>query len=387
MLHTKWAVIGTTVLIILANCPASWGQQPAAEPAAQYRPLSKPCRGRLGLRQIGGGRLGRASPLPVHLPRVGRNFSIGPRSRASCRSPRRVIAVLSAAYDKLASGYEGLELKWFANLPGLGRLSGRGRFVGNAQLKTTVDDQIEALEKEIKSLGPKPTTEQIRTIDGHIVWCAKWRGKRPNWFSPFATAFPHRTFRFTSASNSRVGIGGPVDETEPVSDVILDDPIHGTGRTVGATSPRCLPIRTSPPSTPTCRASITATPSAATAPFASLPPAHTGLAAIKRFWIDETGIHTYPATARQTRPRRSTTSSPSRAGTRGKNCLGRADKRKSEAEAIASQHAAWRLGALTPKSIHKYRTPTNASRPRSTCRWTNGGPIRESWVSPRSPRV
>ena len=50
-------------------------------------------------------------------------------------------AVLGDVYDKLAAGYEGLELKWFANLrTALGNYSARGRLGGQSRLGSGVQE-------------------------------------------------------------------------------------------------------------------------------------------------------------------------------------------------------------------------------------------------------
>ena len=79
--------------------------------------------------------------------------------------------VLGKVYKRLASGYEGLELKWFANLRTalVNYLLVAGQ-VGNPDLEAAVKSQIDDLTKQLKSLSPHPTTEETRKIADLLVW-------------------------------------------------------------------------------------------------------------------------------------------------------------------------------------------------------------------------
>ena len=74
-------------------------------------------------------------------------------------------------YKKLSAGYEGLELKWFADL----RTALRGYFfaaggVGNGELEKAFQVQIDELGREIKALSAHPTAAETRKIDDHLYW-------------------------------------------------------------------------------------------------------------------------------------------------------------------------------------------------------------------------
>ena len=63
-------------------------------------------------------------------------------------------AVLGDVYDKLAAGYEGLELKWFANLRiALGSYLPVAAWVGNPDLEAKFKGQVDELTQQIKSLS------------------------------------------------------------------------------------------------------------------------------------------------------------------------------------------------------------------------------------------
>ena len=94
--------------------------------------------------------------------------------------------VLGKVYKRLASGYEGLELKWFANLRTalVNYLLVAGQ-VGNPDLEAAVKSQIDDLTKQLKSLSPHPTTEETRKIANLLVWLES-TGKRRNWSARLA---------------------------------------------------------------------------------------------------------------------------------------------------------------------------------------------------------
>ena len=59
----------------------------------------------------------------------------------------------ATAYKKLAAGYEGLELKWFANLrTALGSYFCVAGGVGNPDLEAAFKSQVDELTQQIKSL-------------------------------------------------------------------------------------------------------------------------------------------------------------------------------------------------------------------------------------------
>ena len=142
------------------------------------------------------------------------------------------------------------------------------------------------------------------------------------------------------------GVGGPVDEVAPISDVILGTSIYGTGRTVGETIASVNPD----PNFATFDANLAAFNYSNTVgrngPVCIYATGTTGLAATKRFWIDDTGIHVYPAAASA----QANTSINNIVSIKGRQLVEkiawrRAGKQKGEAECIAGQHAAGNLGA------------------------------------------
>ena len=103
-------------------------------------------------------------------------------------------AVLKDTYDKLAAGYDGLELKWFANLrTALGSTWFVAAWVGNPGLEAKFKGHVDELTQQIKSLSARtrlPTKpNRLPTIS------SGWRpsGKRRNWFGRSTSGSPNRT--------------------------------------------------------------------------------------------------------------------------------------------------------------------------------------------------
>ena len=143
-----------------------------------------------------------------------------------------------------------------------------------------------------------------------------------------------------------IGVGGPIDDVAPIDDVILGTTIHGTGRTVGQTTVALTPN----PAFATFDAMLNAVNNSTNigrnGPVCIYSTGETYLSADKRIWLDETGVHAHPAQA-AAQTHSTITNIVSIKGRKfvEKIAWRRAGKQLGEAEAIASQHAASRLGA------------------------------------------
>ena len=102
-------------------------------------------------------------------------------------------AVLADVYKKLAAGYEGLELKWFANLrTALGNYLAVAAGVGNPDLEAAFKSQIDELTQQIKSLSAHP--DDRRNPEDRRPSRFGWKppGKRRNWSARSAAGSPRR---------------------------------------------------------------------------------------------------------------------------------------------------------------------------------------------------
>ena len=151
-------------------------------------------------------------------------------------------AVLGDAYKKLAAGYEGLELKWFADLrTALAHYLVIAASVGSPDLEPAFKHQVDELTQEIKSLSPHPTTDETWKISEHLLWLESAR-QAPEWVREIRGRFSAPNFHVQlSGELLESGVGGPIDDVAPIDDVILGTVIHGTGRTVGKTKASLAP--------------------------------------------------------------------------------------------------------------------------------------------------
>ena len=255
--------------------------------------------------------------------------------------------VLGDSYAKLAAGYEGLELKWFANLRiALGSYLKVAGSVGNPDLAAAFKSQVDELAQQVKSLGAHPSTDATRKIADHLVWLETAR-QAPELVREVRNRFAAPNFHAQLGGDLLgMAVGGPIDDVAPIDDVILGTVVHGTGHTVGQTTVSLTPNPTFATFDAMLNAVNDSNNVGRNGPVCIYSTAHTCLCANKRFWLDETGLHALPAQA------------AAEAHTTINNIVSikcrkfvekiawrKAGKQIGEAEAIASAHAACRLGA------------------------------------------
>jgi hypothetical protein len=272
-----------------------------------------------------------------------------PAFEAELQKPKPDPAVLADVLEKLGAGYEGLELKPFADLR---NVLGDYLFVTvpNAELPAAGKEHIVGLGQELATLGEHPTTEQTRKIADHLLWLDRFR-QTPELIKNARGRFAAPNFCVRIGKEVvDLGVAGPVDDTAPIDDVIMGTVIHGMGRTVGQTSAAL----DADPATAANFATFDAVLHAVNhsnnvgrnGPVCIYTTGETCLAAAKRFWIDAAGIHVLPAAAcAQTCSTINDIVSIKGRRMVEKIAWRRAGKQKPEAEAIAGQHATARLGA------------------------------------------
>jgi len=256
-------------------------------------------------------------------------------------------AVVSDVYNKLAAGHEGLELKWFANLrTALGSYLPVVDSVGSPDLEAAFKGQIEGLTQQIKSLSPHPTTEETQKIADRLLWLETAR-QVPELVREIRQRFSSPNFHAQlSGELLSMGIGGPIDDVAPIDDVILKTTVHGTGRTIGQTKASLTPNPTSATFDAVLEAINHSTTVGRNGPVCIYSTGETCLNASKRLWIDEAGLHASPAQATA----QVHTTINDIVSIKGRKFVEKiawrkAGKQLGKAEAIASQHAASKLGA------------------------------------------
>ncbi len=255
-------------------------------------------------------------------------------------------AVLGDAYTKLAAGYEGLELKWFANLrTALGIYLQVAAWVGNPNLPAAFTSQVDELTQEIKALSAHPTTDETRKIADHLVWLETFR-QAPELVREVRGRFAASNFHAQIGSELiGSGVAGPIDDVAPIDDCILGTTIHGMGHTVGQTTSSLTPNPTFAMFDAILQAVNYSNNVGRNGPVCIYSTGQTCLCADKRFWLDEAGLHALPAAAAaQTHSTINDIVSIKGRKFVEKIAWRKAGKQLCQAEAIASEHAAYRLG-------------------------------------------
>ena len=254
-------------------------------------------------------------------------------------------AILVDVYKKLASGYEGLELKWFANLRvALGDYLPVAANVGNSDLEKAFKSELDELSGQFKSLSAHPTAAETRQIADRLLWLESAR-QAPELVREIRARFSTPNFHVQLGGDLlNVGIGGPIDDVAPIDDCILGTAIHGTGRTVGKTTA----VLTPNPTFATFDAMLDAVNYSnnvgRNGPVCIYSTGQTWLGADKRLWLDATGLHAHSArTAADAHTTITNIVSIKGRKMVEKIAWRRAGQQLGEAQAIASQHAAARL--------------------------------------------
>lgn len=255
------------------------------------------------------------------------------------------MAVLGTVYTKFAAGHEGLELKWFALVrQALRQYLEVAGAVDNPDVKGAYEEHIDSLAKQLESWTAKPTTDGTQDIVDSLAWIENAR-QVPGLVQAVRAQFSRPNFiAHIGGPVLSVGIASPVDETEPIDDVILKTVIHGTGRTVGQTDVRLVPD----PCSGVFDAVLLATNSSQNVgyhkPVCIYTCGTTGIGGCKRFWIDALGLHAYPAVS-DVRTHSTITDIKAINGSQliERFAWRRATKQEPMADAIASSHAQQRV--------------------------------------------
>jgi hypothetical protein len=269
------------------------------------------------------------------------------RFQSELQKPNPDKMALNEMYTNLAAGYDGLELKWFADLR-----AALGEYVyvvadeGKTDLEAAFTTRVAELKQEIKSLSAHPTNAEMRKVADHLLWLEA-RGQAPELVKEVRQRFAAPNFHAqVGADLLGAGAGGPIDDVAPIDDVILGTSIHGTGHTVGQTKVALTPMPDFASFDAMVQAVNYSNNVGSHGPVCIYTTGVTCLGADKRFWLDATGLHAHPA---QAAAQVNTTINDivSVKGRRfvEKMAWRRAGKQLGEAEAIASGHASYRFGA------------------------------------------
>ncbi|MCX7424184.1 MAG: hypothetical protein NTW96_00880 [Planctomycetia bacterium] len=141
---------------------------------------------------------------------------------------------LDAIYSRFDRQHEGLDFVWFVDVRlALRRYLNVARAIDNPEIKAAYEKLLDVLPDRLDAFAKSPTPDEAAAIGEAIGWLEDFRQA-----DALVAALRERFRRpnlLLQVSRDLVaaGLAEPVDETAPVSDVILGTQIHGTGRTTG----------------------------------------------------------------------------------------------------------------------------------------------------------
>ncbi len=254
---------------------------------------------------------------------------------------------LESAYRRFNAGHYGLNRVWFADVrDAILRYDQVARAMQTAHLEKEYRQYVESLGSYLHAYAENPNAEQAVQIGEAIEWLATV-GQAPTLVEAVREEFAKPNV-FLTASRRLVagGIEDAVDETEPVSDIILGTHLFGTGHTRGEVSVTLVPNDHHAVFDVIFLGTTRTRNTGYNGPVVVTSRGTTGIGTVKRFWVNRSGLHSQPARAN------ATTSSDildirSQRGGRLVERIGwrRAMQQKHQAEAIATQRAAGRASA------------------------------------------
>jgi hypothetical protein len=258
---------------------------------------------------------------------------------------KRDLDRLTKIYSLFARGYDGLELAWFLDVQrALGNYIVTVNAVGNRHVSREYKQLLDRLAPALEAYAAKPTTENALVISESVRWLHNAR-QAPALVAAIQERYVHpNVIGHASAELVGAGIVDSIDDVTQINDCILGTSISGTAHTVGKTKSVLAPNsemgvidalffgRTHSDNVGYHR------------PVTIFSSSETGLAGVKRTWITENGLSSFPAASNaETHICICDIQSRKGRGMVERMAWKRAGKQQSEAECIASSHAEQRL--------------------------------------------
>jgi hypothetical protein len=253
------------------------------------------------------------------------------------------VKALSTVYGRFASGQNGLELIWFADVrDGIRRYIELASGVDNPGLKDAYLERLDLLAGQLEAYAKTLSPETATDIGESLAWLESAR-QAPSLVHAVRSRFVYPNFDGqVSGDVIAAGVAGPVDETAPIEDVILGTVIHGMGRTVGQTTAPLAPDPSFGVFDAVLQATNYSNNVGRNGPVCIYSTGTTAIGAAKRFWIDADGLHALPAVSSAC-ARTTINDIQAKRAIIERLAWRRAGKQLPEAEYIASRHAEQRV--------------------------------------------
>jgi len=281
------------------------------------------------------------------------------------------LGTLDRVYKRLVDDREGLGMAWFLDVrDALARYRNTARNIDNAKLPGAYEQVLDALAAQVEAYSEKPTAKRALAI-GYLVDQLEGAGQAPDVIRAVRHHFVKPNLKLVvSAEFVSAGLAGPIDRTGPVRDNILGTEVRGQGRTVGRTVVELVPDERFAVIDMLMEATNRSRNVGYNGPVRVFSDATTSLASRKRIWIDEKGVHSFPAVS----DAKTNNRMRGLCAVRGGRLVERFARRRAAqqepfAEAIAAEHAEQRLnrqiddeaGETIPRMhrtfIEKFRRP------------------------------
>lgn len=152
------------------------------------------------------------------------------------------LATLDSIHARYASGHNGLGLSEFAGVRrALRRYLTTARAIGNEKLTDHYRALLGELPKHLKAYADAPSTEEAFVVGEAVRWLEE-AGQAPELVEAIRQYFVQpNLFVQISAGFVAAGIGGPVDRSGSVSEVIRGTQVTGTEHTTGEVTVELIP--------------------------------------------------------------------------------------------------------------------------------------------------
>jgi len=269
-------------------------------------------------------------------------------------------AELQKVYARFAADQEGLGLVWFADVRDAIKTYLAASQAGqDTQLQPRFEAILEGLAQRLDNYAKNPANEHALWISDAVRWlddtqqapevvqAVRQRCRYPNLFFQMA------------ASVVAAGIAGPVDRTEPLTDVILGTSLYGRGHRVGQSEVQLVPDDNFAVFDTLLSGQVSTDNVGYNGPVTVWSQGLTTIAGVKRMWFTAEGLRTLPALA-DANTSSNITGLAARCQLIQRIGSRRAAQQKPQAEYIGSQHAVQRLTARMDREAAEKLAQSNA---------------------------
>lgn len=276
-------------------------------------------------------------------------------------TPKR--EVLTGVYQRLSAGEEGLNLVWFVDVQrALRQYLRASEDVNNPDVAKIYAQNLDRLAAALKAYAAKPTTEDALAISESL------RGLKADRQAAKLTDDVAAQFRrpnlFVEINENVVNasFGEKVDDVEPICDCILGTSIQGTAHTVGESTAKVSDSDRFAVIDNILMATAYSNTVGRNGPVCIYSNGTTCIGAIKRLWIDENGLSSYPASSNAV----THTCISDIQSIKGRKFIERiawkkAGKQLPKAESVASRHAESRVNARIDERADESLGEANAN--------------------------